>query len=259
MMSFITKSVVRNILRSKLVFSEVSKRGIRAVRRQPRTELPKYKINIARLPHLTRLLTHPDGINNEDDAIRLRIDKLYVYKQYLPVGSNTNLIEALFSPQNDIDKLLKIIDENLKTMNSFYIAVSFEVLDDMIRGHLCDPATIMVSPEFKNLCQKAVSKVRFFEADEVLKLIKCLSSLEVPENTLLVQASFNMTRHLINDFTIDELEALANSLDTFKPLEDGNKSLLNALKSVIPAARKKLFEEKQTSSIESHLLDPQTS
>lgn len=254
MIPIITKSVACNISRSKLVFCQVPRRGIRGVTRLPRTELPRYKINIARLPHLTRLLTHPDN-----DAIKLRIDKLNVYKQYLPVGSNTNLIEALFSPQNDIDKLLKIIDENLRTMNSFYIGVSFEVLDDMIRGKLCDPATIMVSPEFKNLCQKALFKVRFFEADEVLKLIKCLSSLKVPENTLLVQSSFEMTRHLINDFTVDELEALADSLDTFEPLEDKNKSLLNALKSVIPVAREKLIEEKQTSITGSRLLDPKRS
>lgn len=254
-MYLINRAIVLRKLRHNLVSLEVSKRGIRAVKRIPRSEVPRYKKDLGKLPPLTQLLTNTDEVLEGNNAIRLRIEKLKVYKQYLPVGSNTNLIEALFNQENDIDRLLNIIDDNLETMTSFYLGVSFEVLSDMVEAKLCDPATIMVSPEFKKLCKKTLYKLRFFEADEVLKLIKCLSYLGLPENTLLVQASFTMTRHLINDFTIPELEALSASLDKFKPLQTDNKGLLCALKSIIPAAKNRKLEEKQSSSMESHLLN----
>lgn len=256
MMSFITKAIVSNILRPNLLFLRFSRRNIKAIKRIPRTELPRYKINLRNLPPLTELLTNPGDITDINVAIRIRVEKLNIYKKYLPVGSNTNLIEALFSPENDIDKLLRIVDDNLETMSSFYIGLSFEVLSDMVEGQLCDPDTILFSPEFKKLCKKTLYKLRFFEADELLKLIKCLSYLDIPENTLLVQASFNMTRHLINDFSEPELQALSVSLEKFKPIEDEKIGLLNALKSIIPAAKNRLLEEKRSSLAESLLSDP---
>lgn len=231
----------------------VSRRSIGGRRRLIRTRLPKYKKNLGSLPPLTELLTRPDEHTHLNGPIKLRLEKLSVYKQFLPIGSNTNLIEALFNPDNDIDRLLNIISDNLETMNSFYVGVSFEVLDDMVRAQLCDPATIIVAPEFRKLCEKALYKIRYFEADEVIKLIKCSSSLGLPENTLLVRAGLEMARHLINDFNLDELDALYMSLDTFRPIESKDKSLLLVLKAAIPHAQNRQLDEKQFIKLSSGL------
>lgn len=229
----------------------VPNRGVRGVIRPIRTKLPQYKKNLQNLPPLTGLLTERvEEFVNIKDFKSLRLRKLAVYKEYMPVKSNTVLLEALFNPENDIDRLLRIIDDNLSSMNSFYLGISFEALCDMVRFGSCEPATILVSPEFKTLCSKTLLKVRFFEADEVLKLVKCLSSLHIPENTLIVQAAFQMARHLINDFNFEELESLLESLQTFEVIQDDKKSLLIALKNSIPKAIKLLEEQKQVVEID---------
>lgn len=226
-------------LLKSFAYTIITKRGVR--RGQPkifRTKLPKYRTETYGLPPLTSLLTSPKPLGiTLQQAIQIRLEKLEIYKKYLPTDSNTNYIEALFNKQsNDIDDVLKIIDANLNTLNSFYTAISFEVLNDLIEANLCDPMTILVSPEFKRLCKKTIFKVRFFESDDLLKLIKCLSNLSISENTLIVQAALQMTRHHINDFNYDELLSLRDSLNKFEEKIEAPKSLLVALKNITPKA-----------------------
>lgn len=212
----------------------LSQRGIRARQIIFRHKIPRYKKDLKNLPELTKLLVKPDNPQHIEDAIGLRRQKLAVYKEYLPEKFNTNLIESLFHPDNDIDRLLRLIDEHLFTMTSFYLATSFEAIDDMMRANLCDPSTVRVSPEFEKLCTRTLYKIRFFEADEILKLVKCLSTLRAPENTLIVQAALQMARHLVNDFNGDELDTLTEALEHIEPAqaELEGKSLLSLLKKV---------------------------
>lgn len=192
-----------------------------------RTKLPKYQKDIYQLPQLTQLLTDGKSLKGLNE---LRIEKLAVYKSYLPADQNCTLLEALFHQNNNIDQLLQVIDANLETMNSFYVAVSFEVLDDMMRSKSCDVATVIVSPEFKRLCTRTLYKIRFFESDELIKIIKCLSSVQLLENSLLTQAALQMSRHMINDFDEGELEALSQALENMKVQEQPRKSLIEAVK-----------------------------
>jgi len=246
-----TAHLSRVLIRDISFIQMISRRGVRSQRLMFRTKLPKYKVNLKTLPPLTGHLTDQSKLTDHKTAIELRLSKLEIYKEYLPVNSNTNLIEALFHPDNDIDRLLKIIDENLPTMTSFYVALCFETIDDMLRAGLCETSTVAVAPEFRRLCDRSLLKMRFFEADEVLKLVKCLSIMEVPEDTLLVQAVFQMARELINDFTIKELGALSHSLEMFHPIIESNKSLLKVLKAAIKIARKNQIEAKLLQETES--------
>lgn len=248
---------ITGLLKSSLALSAansaislISRRGVRGVPKIFRTELPKYKVKMNKLPVLTDLLTQPEAPTSFEEEKNLRQDKLLVYKNYLPASSNTILLEALFHPDNHVDRLLEIIDDNLETMSSFYIGVAFEALDDMMRANPGIILTVSVSPEFKRLCTKALYKMRFLEADEVLKLIKCFSTLKIPENTLLVQAALQMARHLINDFNRDELESLHMSLEEFEPIGDESKSLLISLKNVIPLVQKRQLEERQLTRVD---------
>lgn len=224
----------------------IPKRGLRAVRKLYRTQLPKYRLDFRTLPPLTKLLTDSelDQIGMVD-ALQLRRDKIALYMKYLPTNSNTNLLEAIFNQDNDIDRLLRIVDENLETMTSFYVGVSFEAIDDMMRANLCDKSTVKASPEFRKLSEKALYKMRFLEPDEVLKVIKCLSTLQLPGESLLVQATLQMARHFIDDFSITELRCLDRELRNFSTSEDARKSILLALSHAIPLAIQKRIDEKQ--------------
>lgn len=223
--------------------TKIFTRGASDQQKNLRQKLPQYKRILGDLPPLTGLLTSQKVI---EDAAKLRSEKLDIYLSYVPVGSNTNLLEAIFKADN-VDNLLSVIDANLITMTSFYIGISFEALDDIMRANLCDKATVAVAPEFRRLCSKAIYKMRFLEADEVLKLLKCLSTLKVPENMLIVQATLQMARNHINEFTIKELETLENAIDQFDLIYKGRESLLLALKEAIPLAIDRQIEEKQFS------------
>lgn len=229
----------------------LSKRGARATTRIFRTKLPKYKVITSKLPPLTKLLTSNDEDANKLGFLEMRREKLEVYKKYIPETSNINLLEALFDKATDIDHLLNIISENLETMTSFYLASSFEALDDMMRAELCQPDTVSVAPEFKKLCRRTLYKIRFFEADEVLKLLKCLSTLRAPEDILLVQAALQMARNLINDFNLDELNTLSDALQKIEPVENSKKSLLLAMKFIVPIAKQKQLDGKQFTTLPS--------
>lgn len=216
----------------------VSSRGIKAEKKIFRTKLPRYKIDLGSLPPHSELLTQEEDptVSDVHSHGQLMSEKLTVYKQFQPPGTKTILLEALFKPDNDVDQLLRIIDENLLTMSSYYIALSFEVLDDMMRFNPDTRSTIAVSPELKRLATRALYKLRYFEADELLRLIKCVSRLGMPEDTLLVQSALQMTRHLINDFEPDELKCLEKYLERFEVIDTSEKSLLAAIKRAVPKA-----------------------
>jgi hypothetical protein len=201
-------------------------RNVRGVRKIFRQTLPKYKNNLMNLRSWQEM-PNGDEVSSLEGLWRNRTD---YYKLYMPANQGHILLEALFNPNNDIDQLLRIIDENLPTMNSFYLATSFEALNDMMQMGQCDIDTVLVSPELKNLCERSLLKLRFFDADEVLKLIKCLSTMSVPEDTLIVQSALQIARHLINDFNPDELAELRQSLDQFRVTDESRKSLLIAMK-----------------------------
>lgn len=211
-------------------------RGLKAEKKLFRTKLPRYKLDLGSLPPLTELLTQTELCDNVTTLEQLFSEKLTVYKQYLPSDTKHVLLEALFNPSNDIDQLLRIIDENLPTMTSFYIATSFEVLDDMMRYHPDIVETVAVSPELRRLATRALYKVRYFDSDELLKLIKCATTLGMPEDTLLVQSGLQMIRHLINDFEPDELKSLEEHLEKFKVIDSSDRSLLVAIKKAVPKA-----------------------
>lgn len=221
------------------------KRGLRGFTKIFRTKLPKYKVKLLELPPLTELLASSEEFIGKNALGDLRQKKLNVYKSYLPVKSNTNLLDALHREDNDLNDILNIIGDNLNSMSSFYIAVSFEAIDDTLRAREGASDTVIVAPEFKRLCVRALYKMRFFESDEILKLIKCLSTLRFHENTLIVQAALEMARHLINDFNIKELDALNSALAQIKIKNSEESSLLMATRAAIPLAKRKLLEAKQ--------------
>lgn len=242
----ITRLVSRELFassRSQLL-NKSYKRNIRVKPRIIRTKLPKYKINLNSLPPLTGLLTSNNQYIGKESLDELRQKKLDVYKSYVPVNSNTNLLEALFRSDNNINDLLRLIDDNLYTMSSFYIGISFELLDDMMQSKQCEIETVMVAPEFRSLCNRTLYKLRFFEADEILKLVKCLSTLSVPEDSLILQGALQMCRHLINDFEIRELEALEESLSKIEAIEEDKSSLLLSTLAIIPLVKEKHLKEK---------------
>lgn len=202
-----------------------------------RTKLPRYKLDVYKLPIQSRNLL---PIINKDRTILL--ERLEIYKTYIPSNTSTVLLEALFNPNNDIDSLLNIIDINLPSMTSFYLALSFESLDNAIQLEFCHPETILVSPEFKRLCQRTIFRLRFFESDEIVKLIKCLAILGVQEDTFVMQASLQMAKYWINDYDSMELDVMQQSLARIDSGSKNSTRLLPCLYSSLSVAREKLIE-----------------
>jgi len=235
----------------RLVFQS-SKRGVRAVRIVRRTRLPRFRRDLGDLPPLTEHLTLGSKTDHdftgqlgiENSLKDLWNKKLQVYKAYMPDNFKPVLLESMYDASNDIDKTLRLIDLNLETMTSFYVANSFEIISDQVHFEPSYKDTVLVSPEFKRLCKKTLLKMRFFESDELLKLIICLSRLQLPENTVIVQSTLQMIRHLINDFNYEELDSLKSTLESFEVIDNSKKNLLVILKDAIPLAMQLQIDQK---------------
>ena len=167
-----------------------------------RRALPKYKKDLRDLPPLTKFLVHDRRTENSTNCDNqeptsledLWAKKLEILRAYLPIDSKPVLLEALFKPTDDVGSSLTIIGDNLPSMTSFYIATCFEILHDHVLYHDHKRHTILVSPEFRSLCHRSLFKMRYFEADEVLKVMKCLSILRLPEHSLIVQSALQMAQ-----------------------------------------------------------------
>lgn len=216
-------------------FRQSRRRSIENLSMKKRIPMPKYQNSLSRLEPLSDILIDGRIDSLEENCRR----KLELYKQYLPPNHNTVLLEALLGAK-DIDTLLMVIDENLESMNSFLLAVSLEALTDQVRLASASPETILVSPEFKRLSTVLLYKMRYFETDEVLKLLNCLNVLNVPGKKLISQCAFQMTRYLINSFNMKELRHLNELLSKF----DNDTNLVSAIRKALPIAYKRQINEK---------------
>lgn len=208
-----------------IIRNSIQTRYLRYHMRLFRDKLPKYKRDPGKLPHLTELLTQKESPPDLECFRKMKLEKLEVYRAY--IGKTTVLLDGLLNPDTDDgDKLLRVIDENLDAMTSFYLGVSFEALDDLIRAGLCQADTVLHAPEFRRLCSKTLFKLRYFDCDEVVKLIKCLAIVKLPSNSLLIQATYKMAQHLINDFCPNELEIVIDSMANLNQIEDCRHRLL---------------------------------
>ncbi|XP_064471619.1 FAST kinase domain-containing protein 2, mitochondrial-like [Ornithodoros turicata] len=128
------------------------------------------------------------------------------------------------------DKVFDIIAQHHAVMNNSQILTAFNSLYDVLTQNSEDMGQVMSHSSFRELCNRALKRMRFYSTEDVLTLLKITTRLGIPANTLLVQAICQMLRHSINSFSLQDLIFLDHVLSSQK----ARSSLTEALMMAIP-------------------------
>ncbi|XP_054154272.1 uncharacterized protein LOC128952843 [Oppia nitens] len=137
----------------------------------------------------------------------LRDKRLHQMKRNLAVQEYDVLTEAIINCVT-IDQVLDLVSMHVNVMNNRHMADVFESLHNIVRqsnNYAEDCLKILSSKEFSDLCNQAIRRMRFFQTSDLLTTFKALILLRISPNTTIVQSLLQMTRQLINDFSINEI------------------------------------------------------
>ncbi|XP_065284955.1 FAST kinase domain-containing protein 2, mitochondrial-like isoform X2 [Dermacentor albipictus] len=141
------------------------------------------------------------------------------------------LAEQLQRAKN-VDRILELVVQHHRVMNNAQVLTAFTCLHDSIRQQpeQVDFKSLTSHPGFRELCNRALKRMRYYEAQEVLSLLKLCTLLQIPTNTALVQAIGQMLKHSINSLTLSELIFV----DMLLQWQKSSSSITDALKIAIP-------------------------
>lgn len=141
------------------------------------------------------------------------------------------LTEQLERAKN-VEKLLDLVGQHHRVMNNAQVLTAFTCLHDVIRQHpkQVDYKSLTSHLGFRELCNRALKRMRFYETQELLSLLKLSTFFQIPANTALVQAIGQMLKHSINSLTLSELMFL----DMLLHWQKSSSSITDALKMAIP-------------------------
>jgi hypothetical protein len=69
--------------------------------------------------------------------------------------------------------------------------------------------SITRDPRFSQLCDRLVSRARFYDVGDVVNILKFLTFLKMPTSSRVVAAYLQMLRGLVNDLNIGEISYLS--------------------------------------------------
>ncbi|KAL1426377.1 hypothetical protein MTO96_003386 [Rhipicephalus appendiculatus] len=141
------------------------------------------------------------------------------------------LTEQLQRAKN-VDRLLDLVGQHHRVMNNAQVLTAFTCLHDVIKQQpkQADFKSLTSHPGFRELCNRALKRMRFYETQDVLSLLKFSTLFQIPANTALVQAIGQMLKHSINSLTLSELIFL----DMLLQWQKSSSSITDALKIAIP-------------------------
>lgn len=130
------------------------------------------------------------------------------------------------------DRVLELVEQHHRVMNNAQVLTAFTCLHDSIRqqpDHV-DIKSLTSLQGFRELCNRALKRMRFYEKDEVLYLLKLTTFFQIPASTALVQAIGQMLKHSLNTLTFSQLIFL----DMLLQWQKSRSSITDALKIAVP-------------------------
>jgi len=128
-------------------------------------------------------------------------------KRNIPEGDYDILTEAIIK-STTIEEMLELISLHHSVMNNRHLSEAFESLHDIIRmSNIYNEECIQMlsSPQYKQLCNRAMKRIRYFQPQEILTILKSLLFIKVSPKTMIIQSLLQMARQLINDFSLEQI------------------------------------------------------
>lgn len=130
------------------------------------------------------------------------------------------------------DRVLELVGQHHRVMNNAQVLTAFTCLHDVIRQHpeRLDFKALTSHLGFRELCNRALKRMRFYETEDVLSMLRLTTFFQIPANTALVQAIGQMLKHNINTLTLSQLIFL----DVHLRSQKSSSSIIDALKIAVP-------------------------
>ncbi|XP_030762519.1 uncharacterized protein LOC115887274 [Sitophilus oryzae] len=129
-------------------------------------------------------------------------------------------------------KILNIIGENHKTMNSKHVLQALKsifYLEKNERTNFSSMKSLLNNPNFEKLCRNLKSQAGVLDLNDVVESLKILTFIKVPTNSTISQILLQLIRHNVNSLNIYQLLFLDFLLKSFEPTP-----LVEALNIALP-------------------------
>ncbi|XP_029825422.3 uncharacterized protein LOC8034039 isoform X2 [Ixodes scapularis] len=144
---------------------------------------------------------------------------------------DADIITEQLHKAKSIDKVLELVSQHHGVMNNSQVLSAFDCLFEAAReAGTTDYTAITSQPSFRELCNRALKRMRFYEIEDTISLFKMATFFKIPANTGLVQAIAQMLRHSINTLSLQQLMFINSLLVQQK----NGSSLTEALKMAVP-------------------------
>ncbi|CAN7998154.1 unnamed protein product [Ixodes hexagonus] len=145
---------------------------------------------------------------------------------------DADIITEQLHKAKSIDRVLELVSQHHNVMNNSQVLSAFSCLYEATREEtgVTDRTAITSQPSFRELCNRALKRMRFYEVEDVISLFKMVTFFKIPANTGLVQAIAQMLRHSINTLSLQQLMFINSLLVQQK----NSSSLTEALKMAVP-------------------------
>ncbi|KAL3234177.1 hypothetical protein MRX96_022695 [Rhipicephalus microplus] len=148
------------------------------------------------------------------------------------LSKDADILTEQLQRARNVDRLLDLVGQHHRVMNNAQVLTAFTCLHDVIKQQpkQADYKSLTSHPGFRELCNRALKRMRFYETQEVLLLLKFSALFQIPASTALVQAMGQMLKHSINSLSLSELIFL----DMLLQWQKSSSSITDALKIAIP-------------------------
>lgn len=144
---------------------------------------------------------------------------------------DADIITEQLHKAKSIDRVLELVSQHHGVMNNSQVLSAFDCLFEAAReAGTTDYTAITSQPSFRELCNRALKRMRFYEIEDTISLFKMATFFKIPANTGLVQAIAQMLRHSINTLSLQQLMFINSLLVQQK----NASSLTEALKMAVP-------------------------
>lgn len=126
------------------------------------------------------------------------------YNSYVARGE-TDILLVTLSKARDVNHAFELINLHHSVMNNRHLSMTFDVIHDFVKHNQETTQLILVSPEFRLLCQRTLKAARFLNHRDTVNILKSLIMLRVPADLMIMQAILQMLREQINDLDVHQI------------------------------------------------------
>lgn len=167
---------------------------------------------------------------NNDSTLLGEDSKIAKMEKLIP--KEVDVLAETISKCQYLDDFMKLIDDHVVVMNTKHLALCFHLFDERFKlsGSGIQRKEITESLIFDKLCKRTMKRLRYFEASDLITILKSLARLQISANTGIVRGILQLLRHHLQDLTVEQilyLDYLFSKFNTEEEAEFESTSQIN--------------------------------